>query len=475
MKRYWEVKHGIIGLGIVIMFAILAILAPVVFPEYPGQLARIGPDYAAPEWTGFMDPSAPPFGNYVPNHGFEDESMWSFNVYAGTKGGTTDNQTGFYNYDTKEFSQGKQSVKLTLFDNSTTIGYNTGVKGVANFHYDYSFPQMVYVNFTVKSNLTGNIDPKDVKPYVQLLMPKSYTSFQSIALFEVEPVYPTEWKNVSRKLHQLGTRTIFAKGRDVTIEFGLEFDGAVPSDTGTVEFWFDNIQVFCYPAFWGPLGTTDRGQNVLAQLFWGAQVSLYIGIVATVIGVTVGLFVGLVSGYFGGIVDESLMRIVDFFLIMPGLPIMMVLSALLSPSLEVTVIVIALFAWPGPSRVIRSQVLVEKEKAYVEAAKAAGAGDVYLIFKHVFPNVLTLVFIQAATGVSGAILQESGLSFLGLTPQNLVSWGRMLQAAYATGGITIGAWWFVIPPGFMIAALSLGFVFIGYAVDKAMNPRLRKL
>ncbi|MHA2095636.1 MAG: ABC transporter permease, partial [Candidatus Hodarchaeales archaeon] len=247
------------------------------------------------------------------------------------------------------------------------------------------------------------------------------------------------------------------------------------TETGTASFWFDNFEIVCFSSFWGPLGTTDKGQDVMAQLFWGCQVSLYVGIIATLIGVVVGLVVGLVSGYFPGIVDELLMRIVDFFLIIPTLPIMMVLAAVLSPSLEVTTMIIAIFAWPGPSRVIRSQVLVEKEKAYVEAAKAAGAGDVYVIFKHVFPNVLTLVFVQLATGVSGAILSESGLSFLGLTPQNLVSWGHMLQASYATGALMNGAWWFVIPPGIMIVLLSMGFVFIGYAVDIAMNPRQRKL
>ena len=137
--------------------------------------------------------------------------------------------------------------------------------------------------------------------------------------------------------------------------------------------------------------------------------------------------------------------------------------------------IIAIFAWPGTSRLIRSQVLVEREKAYVEAARAAGAGDIYLIFRHIFPNVLTLAFIQLATGVSGAILSESALSFLGLTPFGLVSWGRMLQSSYSTGALNNGAWWFVIPPGVMIVALSMGFIFIGYAVDKAMNPRQRRL
>ncbi|NIV15057.1 MAG: ABC transporter permease, partial [Aliifodinibius sp.] len=127
-----------------------------------------------------------------------------------------------------------------------------------------------------------------------------------------------------------------------------------PVEMGTAEFWFDNLKVTCVGDFYGVLGTTNKGQDVFAQLLWGAQVSLYVGLVATFFGVVFGLIVGLVSGYFGGAIDELLMRIVDLFLIMPTLPIMMILAALFTPSLEITIFIIAIFAWPGSSRVIRS-------------------------------------------------------------------------------------------------------------------------
>jgi peptide/nickel transport system permease protein len=477
-KRYYEVKHGLIGMIIVILFILMAIMAPILFPQYPGELARVGPNYAAPDWTSFTDPDTPPIKNYLKDSRFEDESAWDFTSTDLNTGNPDDR--GSYAYDTDDFISGTRSVKLTITDNSTTESFATSVRAITTFDYNYSSPTWVTIKYQMKSNITGNLNHNSIVPYIRLHMPPDNPLgpiADTLARIESRPRFPTEWTEYSRNITYLAFVYIFEQDSSVSFEFGLEFatTNIVATEIGTAKFWFDDIEIIVFPPFWGPLGTTDKGQDVMAQLFWGCQVSLYVGIIATLIGVIVGLIVGLVAGYFPGIIDEVLMRVVDFFLIIPTLPIMMVLAAVLSPSLEVTTMIIAIFAWPGPSRVIRSQVLVEKEKAYVEAAKAAGAGDVYVIFKHVFPNVLTLVFVQLATGVSGAILAESGLSFLGLTPQNLVSWGLMLQASYATGALINGAWWFVIPPGIMIVLLSMGFVFIGYAVDIAMNPRQRKL
>ncbi|MFW9904658.1 MAG: ABC transporter permease [Candidatus Thorarchaeota archaeon] len=490
-KQYIEVKHGIAGLFLVVLFIVLAVIAPIVFPKYPGQLARVGPDYAAPLWAReVMDPSAPPLKNFVPDSTFTDDSAWNFSSITLMSSlipelNIPNDPKGSWEYDTDIKTEGSRSVKMSITDNiSTNLLYRhkTSVRGVTSFPYNYSAPTWVIVKFDLKLTYNGS-NPNFISPYVRLQNPNSeWPEYLSRA--EVEPPFHDEWITYTRNISFLGYHYVFQEDAMVYIEFGLEWSNTQSNpynppvdaeENGTATAWFDNIRVILQPSFYGWLGTTNEGQDVLAQLFWGAQVSLFIGLVATFIGVFVGLLVGLTSGHFGGYIDEILMRIVDFFLIMPGLPIMMILSALFSPSLEVTTLIIALFAWPGPSRVIRSQVLVEKEKAYVEAARAAGAGDVYIIFKHVFPNVLTLVFVQLATGVSGAILSEAGLSFLALTPQGLVSWGRMLQAGYNAGALQNRAWWFVIPPGLAICLLSMGFVFIGYAVDKAMNPRQREL
>ncbi|UCG03877.1 MAG: ABC transporter permease [Candidatus Heimdallarchaeota archaeon] len=482
-KQYYEVKHGIVGLILVLLFLVMALVAPIVYPKYPGQLARVGPDYAAPAWTQFTDPDSPPYKNYLPDYSFEDDSAWNFSV-TDPLTGLPDEEHGFYEFDTTDFTDGSRSLKLTLIDNSTDTYFRTSIAALQSFNYNYTHPIWVTVSFNYKSRVNGTLDRHKLMPYVRFHTPENSPYPDYLSRIELKPHFAEEWTRYTRNMSFLSYYFVFAQHSEVNVEVGLEFSNPFTnpfnplgnrSETVKAEFWFDNLQIHVYSNFYGWLGTSDMGQDVMAQLLWGAQISLFIGLVATFFGIFVGLIVGLMAGYFGGSIDEILMRIVDFFLIMPGLPIMMILAALFTPSLEITTFIIALFAWPGPSRVIRSQVLVEKEKAYVEAAKAAGAGDVYLIFKHVLPNVLTLVFVQLATGVSSSIISEAGLSFLALTPQNLVSWGRMLQAGYNAGGFINNAWWFILPPGFCIALLSMGFVFIGYAVDNAMNPRQRRL
>ncbi|MFW9780640.1 MAG: ABC transporter permease [Candidatus Heimdallarchaeota archaeon] len=489
-KRYAEVKHGLVGIVLVFIFFVMAFLAPVLYPNYPGQInsnARVGPNFAPPEWAREVtNPDSPPTGNYIPDPAFESDTNWQFS--------TTNASLANYEYDYDEFSVGERSVKLTLIDNDPNQSFVGNVNATTTFNYPYTKPTAIGVNvsFSVKARINGTIQPNFIHPYLVFHHDEeSYklggtpglikTYFQK----DLYPNFPTEFTTWDWNVFELIYDYTFTKGNNITLEFGLEFGRWIPivgtltqqdpSAMGSVEFWFDNIQIIISSPFYGLLGTTNRGEDVMAQLFWGTQVSLYVGLIATFIGVGVGLVVGLLSGYFGGLVDELLMRIVDFFLIIPTLPILLVLAAIFNPSIEVTTLIIAIFAWPGTSRIIRSQVLVEKEKAYVEASRAAGAGDVYLIFKHVLPNVLTLVFIQLATGVSGAIITESALAFLGLTPFGIVSWGRMLQASYSEGALNNGAWWFIIPPGAVIVALSMGFIFIGYATDKAMNPRHRRL
>ncbi len=492
-RQYMEVKHGTIGVIIVSICVIMAFIAPIMYPDYPGQLARVAPDYSAPEWLRFTDPLAPPYKNYVLDSYFENDLSWILVNGTDPLTGMPD-EHGYIEYDSTEgnFTHGSRSIKMTLWDDSETLAYRTNVKATSSFRYNYTTPTWVNIAFRYKTDFSENntYSVSKLVPYVRLIMPpESSSSYPAyLARVDAKPVsnkYPEVWTKIIRNMTFLGFYTVFTPNSTVDIEIGFEFTSPFSTgmnkvapkrnETGVATVWFDEIQVFCYSQYYGLMGTTNQGQDVMAQLLWGTQVSLYVGLVATLVGVVVGLIVGLTSGYFGGIIDEILMRIVDLFLIMPSLPIMMILAALFNPSLEITIFVIAVFAWPGTSRLIRSQVLVEKEKAYVEAAKAAGAGDVYLIYKHVFPNVLTLVFVQLATGVSGAILSEAALSFLALTPQNLVSWGRMLQEGYNAGALINNAWWFIIPPGLMICFISMGFVFIGYAVDNAMNPKQRKL
>jgi peptide/nickel transport system permease protein len=243
---------------------------------------------------------------------------------------------------------------------------------------------------------------------------------------------------------------------------------------GSVTFTFTKLQMVAYGEYFGILGTTNQGADAYSQIIYGSRISLTVGVLATAVSTALGVIVGLVAGYFGGKTDEVLMRMVDFLLVIPGLPLMMVLAAILGANITNIILVIAILGWTGTSRLIRSQVLAEKNKAYVESARAIGASDTYIMFRHILPNVTPILFANITLGVVGAILSEAGLSFLGLTNPEDPSWGRMLADANSSGAFSNGAWWVVLFPGLMITLLSLSFTFVGHTLDQVLNPRLRE-
>lgn len=224
----------------------------------------------------------------------------------------------------------------------------------------------------------------------------------------------------------------------------------------------------------GPLGADHMGADLWAQLVYGARVSLMIGLSAALISVAIGTSVGIISGYLGGAVDEFLMRLVDVLLAVPTMPILIILSALFGKSVWNIVLLVAAFAWMGTARLVRSQTLSLRERVFVEAAKAAGASDAYVMITHILPNVLPLVFAAMVLRIPTAILMEASLSFLGLGDPRIATWGRMLHNARGFGAFTVLAWWWLVPPGLAITCLSLAFVFIGNTVNEILNPRYRE-
>ena len=224
--------------------------------------------------------------------------------------------------------------------------------------------------------------------------------------------------------------------------------------------------------FW--LGTDDNGRSVLTLLFWGARISLFVGLMATLISMIIGTVVGLLSGYFGGWTGAILFRFTEWMLVIPFLPLAIVMASVLGRSLFNIVLVIGVVSWPGTALLIRAQTLSIKERAFLERSRALGAGNTHLIRKHVLPNVIPLVFANTTLTVAAAILTETTLSFLGLGDPTRVSWGSMLEDAYGVGAMTTGSWWFVIPPGVCVVLVVLSFTLVGQALEDVLNPRLRK-
>jgi peptide/nickel transport system ATP-binding protein/peptide/nickel transport system permease protein len=221
------------------------------------------------------------------------------------------------------------------------------------------------------------------------------------------------------------------------------------------------------------LGTNDVGQDLLSELIFGARVSLTVGIVAALVAMSIGTTVGIIAGYYPKRAGAVLMRFVDVVLILPFLPLLIVLAAYLGRSLTNTIVVIGVLIWAGPARIIRSQVLSLRSREYVLASRSMGARDRWVIFRHILPRTALLATGSFVRAVSGAILLEAALSFLGLGDPIQKSWGSILFWAQSRGAFLTPAWkWWVLPPGLAIMAASLGFALIAFAVEERINPKL---
>jgi peptide/nickel transport system permease protein len=228
------------------------------------------------------------------------------------------------------------------------------------------------------------------------------------------------------------------------------------------------------PAEFAPLGTDHLGRSVWAQVVWGARISLLVGLAATLIAIVLGSLVGIVAGFFGGWLSAVLMRLTEWFLVIPFLPLAIVLAAILGPSVWNIIFVIGVTSWPGTARVIRAQVLSVKERLYIERSRALGGSSTHLMTRHVLPNVSPLILANLTLTVPVAILSETTLAFLGLGDPTRASWGKMLNEAFDAGALTRNAWWYYLPPGLGIMAVVMAFVLIGQALEEILDPRLRE-
>lgn len=230
--------------------------------------------------------------------------------------------------------------------------------------------------------------------------------------------------------------------------------------------------IYAPPSPEHPLGTDDAGKDVLSNFIYGARVSLLIGFVASFIAIFIGGAVGITAGFYGGRVENGLMRFTDILLVIPDLPLMLVIIALTKPNLGNIILVIGILGWTSTARLVRAQTLAVKERKFVMRARAIGAGNLYLIRRYIFPLVLPIIVVNGVLVISAAIISESSLSFLGLGDPTALSWGQMLNFAFTRGAMSAGAWWALIAPGFGILWLVLGLTLLGQGLEQIFNPRL---
>jgi peptide/nickel transport system permease protein len=228
------------------------------------------------------------------------------------------------------------------------------------------------------------------------------------------------------------------------------------------------------PSFSHWLGTTEIGQDVFAQLVVSARASLEIGVGAGLLATLVSVIIGISGGYAGGIIDETLSLLSNVVLVIPTLPLVIVILADVKASgLVPLIVIIALTSWAAAARVLRAQTLSVRNREYVLAARASGERAWRIVFVEILPNELPIIVSNFIFAMIFAILTQAALAFIGLGDPTLLTWGNMLNIAYNDEALSVGAWWWFIPPGLCIALLGMGLALINFSLDELLNPRLR--
>jgi peptide/nickel transport system permease protein len=231
-------------------------------------------------------------------------------------------------------------------------------------------------------------------------------------------------------------------------------------------------EVFERPSGSHLLGLDGGGSDMVKLLIEGSRISLIVGFAAAVVSALIGGLIGLVSGFFGGKTDSILMRITDYFLVIPDVPLMVVAAALFGRSLQNIILIIGVIYWTTTARLVRAQVKTLRERVYVRRVRALGSGNLRLIGRHILPQIAPLLVANTVLLVAAAIFAETFITFLGLGDPSLISWGRLIENSFTDDAILNDAWWTIVPPGVCVAIVVLALTMTGSAIEDALNPRL---
>jgi len=486
LKTFQRSKRALFGIGILIFYIVIALAAPIITSNDPIYGIYLAGDFATPAWFRYLSGGEALSENLEPvsRPDFPNKASlveeWKF----------TTSSPDLVRLDWEQ-SLGNGSAAIMFRRNKPMeLAQRVEAHLSKEFYFPYGPPRRF--NCAIKVYTKGAEEvPIGVSMIIkQVGQNSTYPIFWSVTIDKGTTAWITPSRDYPPVIDsydndfkiKIGNETwadpayiVFSKPAKYVYDIHISFEDNKPETLGKIvesTLYLDDVKVRLFGTAYGILGTDQLGRDIFAQFLYGARISLFVGLLAALLSVIIGLVAGLISGYLGRVADEVLMRLTDMLLVLPQLPLLIVLMAVLRASLFNLILIIGLLGWMGFARTVRSQTLSLKERPFVEAAKAVGAGKFHIILRHILPNVMSLVYVTLALSVPSAIISEAAVSWLGLTDPTIMSWGRMLYDAETTQSIE-RIWW-IIPPGLSIALVSLSFILLGYALDEILNPKLRQ-
>lgn len=450
LNEFKKDKTGVIGLSILIIAILISLFEPLIltYKEAPKRWRDINywqdnPVSAPPVWINFFQKEKASINSHIDAISFET------NYIDGRL-----NYKILFEYD---YNFDKSPVDLIFHLN---IRGNTGIvwKVVRPDNENIILYDGLY-NSTGNLRISAFNDSKNrILRFYRESVPVIFArQSESLITNPIEILFNTKKDDMAKDF--LALKGIYK----------FEITGEFSESNGEIE----NPYMVLVGSMSGLMGTDNMKRDIFSGLISGLKWALFIGIATSFIAVIIGVMYGIISAYFGGFVDGFMQFIYQIFIGIPVLPVMIVMSAIFKPSIWTMIAMMILFSWTGSVMTVRSMAMQLKEETYIEAARTIGAGHFRIIFNHLTPLLLPFSFASMALAVPSAIVYESSLSLLGFGDATIVTWGQILHDAMKGSAVLSGLWWWIIPPGILIAILGMSFAFLGFALDKILHPKLR--